>query len=534
MSINALMRIHPEAAIEPIAQQLLSSDAEIKFTATNALARILTSNPGKAPKTVITTASSLLKDSNPHTRAAAAKLLGAAKSRDSITDLTAVLADSDVQVQVSVIRALGAIGDKQAVSALIAYGQKLLDQYRKSVAENSKDKTIKQPTLSSELNQLLVLSSSFGLLKEPTSLGLLKQIRTIPTGRIGANQETEVAIAKFGEEAFFDYDKSVEIKSGDWQSISNFAVGLGELATEKGIKAIDEILFQDKFGKLDPRAIPTITQSAAKAKHPNLHKILLDELKADDVIVRATAAEMLGDSRKDEDFEALTSAFMKASADTMNDAKLAIVAAVAKFPKPETAEFLKGILKDPDYLVRRQASELLRFVTSGNQDNAVARVKTGHDSKFYAEVWALTERTKPVYAQLITSKGSLKIEMFTRDSPVTVYNFMQLAKKGFFNGISFHRVVPNFVVQAGDPRGDGNGGPGFQQRCEMNLKPYLRGTVGMALSGKDTGGSQFFICHSPQPHLDGTYTSFGQVVEGMDVVDKIVRGDTIERVVITE
>ncbi len=94
--------------------------------------------------------------------------------------------------------------------------------------------------------------------------------------------------------------------------------------------------------------------------------------------------------------------------------------------------------------------------------------------------------------------------------------------------------MPNFVAQGGDPRGDGNGGPGYQIRCEINMRPYVRGSVGMARSGKDTGGSQFFICHSPQPHLDGGYTVFGQVIDGIDVVDKIVRGDLIEKVIIEE
>jgi cyclophilin family peptidyl-prolyl cis-trans isomerase len=107
---------------------------------------------------------------------------------------------------------------------------------------------------------------------------------------------------------------------------------------------------------------------------------------------------------------------------------------------------------------------------------------------------------------------------------------MALTAKGFFNGLQIHRVVPNFVVQDGDPRGDGEGGPGYSIRDELNERPFLRGTVGMALSGKDTGGSQFFITHSPQPHLDAKYTVFGRVVNGMDVVDRIQQGDVVQRV----
>ena len=119
---------------------------------------------------------------------------------------------------------------------------------------------------------------------------------------------------------------------------------------------------------------------------------------------------------------------------------------------------------------------------------------------------------------------------FSLLAPLTVENFVQLARSGFFNGLTVHRVVPDFVVQTGDPRSDGEGGPGYTIRDELNERPFLRGTVGMALSWRDTGGSQFFITHSPQPHLDARYTVFGQVVNGMDVVDRIQQGDTITRV----
>jgi cyclophilin family peptidyl-prolyl cis-trans isomerase len=134
------------------------------------------------------------------------------------------------------------------------------------------------------------------------------------------------------------------------------------------------------------------------------------------------------------------------------------------------------------------------------------------------------------HAFIETAKGTIELELAVLDAPQTARNFMNLARKGFFNGLQVHRVVPNFVMQAGDPRGDGEGGPGYTIRDELNDRPYLRGTVGMALAGKDTGGSQFFITHSPQPHLDARYTVFGHVVNGMDVVDRIAVGDVIQRV----
>ena len=125
----------------------------------------------------------------------------------------------------------------------------------------------------------------------------------------------------------------------------------------------------------------------------------------------------------------------------------------------------------------------------------------------------------------------IQIELAVIDAPLTVENFVTLARKGYFNGLSFHRVVPDFVIQDGDPRGDGEGGPGYTIRDELNELPYVRGTVGMALDPwPDTGGSQYFITHSPQPHLDAKYTVFGRVIAGMDVVDKIQQWDVIRAV----
>ena len=138
----------------------------------------------------------------------------------------------------------------------------------------------------------------------------------------------------------------------------------------------------------------------------------------------------------------------------------------------------------------------------------------------------------PVSTQVFveTDRGTIQIELAVIDAPLTVETFVTLARKGFYDGLTFHRVVPDFVIQGGDPRGDGEGGPGFTIRDELSQQPFLRGSVGIALDWEDTGGSQFFITHSPQPHLDGRYTVFGYVVTGMDVVDRLVPWDVIRSV----
>ncbi len=131
--------------------------------------------------------------------------------------------------------------------------------------------------------------------------------------------------------------------------------------------------------------------------------------------------------------------------------------------------------------------------------------------------------------------GEIRLEFYPEDAPKTVENFVTLAKKGFYNGLNFHRVVPDFVVQGGCPKGNGTGGPGYQIKAEFNKQKHLRGTLAMARSqSPDSAGSQFYICYGATPHLDGQYTVFGRVVSGMEHVDRIKQGDTMKTVTIAE
>ncbi|MDF1532683.1 MAG: peptidylprolyl isomerase [ANME-2 cluster archaeon] len=131
-----------------------------------------------------------------------------------------------------------------------------------------------------------------------------------------------------------------------------------------------------------------------------------------------------------------------------------------------------------------------------------------------------------------TDKGNIVLELFEKDAPNTVANFVKLINEGFYDGLKFHRVISNFMIQGGCPIGNGTGGPGYKIKCEINPRKHLKGTLSMAHAGKDTGGSQFFITHSPQPRLDGVHTVFGQVIEGMDVVNKIKQGDVMKKVTV--
>ena len=141
-------------------------------------------------------------------------------------------------------------------------------------------------------------------------------------------------------------------------------------------------------------------------------------------------------------------------------------------------------------------------------------------------------------AEIYTSKGVMKLNFYDKDAPKTVANFIKLSKDGFYDGLTFHRVIPDFVIQGGCPDGTGAGGPGYKIKCETDGENQYhdRGVLSMAHAGKDTGGSQFFVCHSRTntSHLDRKHTCFGKVYEGLEVIDAIRQGDLIEKIVVTE
>ncbi|MBS1637870.1 MAG: peptidylprolyl isomerase [Bacteroidetes bacterium] len=141
-------------------------------------------------------------------------------------------------------------------------------------------------------------------------------------------------------------------------------------------------------------------------------------------------------------------------------------------------------------------------------------------------------------AEIHTAHGIMHVDLYDQETPIAVSNFIKLSKSGFYDGLIFHRVIPDFMVQAGCPNGIGNGGPGYTIKCEVNAEKqyHEKGVLSMAHRGRDTGGSQFFICHnrSNTQHLDGNHTCFGKVAEGIEIVDKIRQGDKITKIVITE
>jgi len=271
---------------------------------------------------------------------------------------------------------------------------------------------------------------------------------------------------------------------------------------------------------------------AAVEGDPAKAAVVARESLADpDVGVRATVLDWLGDHPVAplSDLKKVFTEVLDLHNDEAAIAGVNALAARAEAQKEErgaAVAILARTAANGSYVLRRTSGEALGRL--GQPLPPLQPVATGRDLDGYREIVQRTWRPRMV--EIHTVKGTIKIRLACQEAPLTCLNFLQLADQGFYNGLTFHRVVPDFVIQAGDPRGDGYGGPDYDIRDEINRLRYERGTVGMALAGPDTGGSQFFITLAPQPHLDGGYTVFGQVVEGDDVLDRIQADDRIERI----
>lgn len=542
LGLTAVLRARPEGAGRVVALFLDSTDARLRADAANTLTRLRAKNANEQLRKLLAT------DADAVVRANAARALGAAEDKAAFDLLLERAAnDKDERVRVSAIRSLGTLKDARAAEPLVKRGEVLLNAYRAAKATHAATR----PAESNELLELVTgLSRIVANTANEPALGLL---RTFREAEQWSAPEAEVAFARIApgqylrERPFHQLAFRAPDTRISWQTYAAIAQGLGEIAAVSTGRAGNSVVSVQADAQLALRtmlgdaatpalALPDVLTAIAAFKPPDAALVMRAQLAAPDVIVRATAAGQLGELPPDaETTSALTAALATALRDEMNDAALAILDALAKQKSEAAVAVIKTALDSPDYLLRRRAAAILEAAqpdANGAGDGRIETVATRNRLPDYRR--ALARRGMRVLATVNTDKGAFKLELLPEDAPLTVDNFVELSRRGFFNNISFHRVVPNFVVQGGDPRGDGNGGPGYQIRCEINEARYARGAVGMALSGKDTGGSQWFITHSPQPHLDGGYTVFARVVEGMETVDRITRGDRIRSINVAE
>ena len=293
----------------------------------------------------------------------------------------------------------------------------------------------------------------------------------------------------------------------------------------------------------DPRVVAAALQAwnaYAPAEDTSIVAKARPFLQGNDFMVRAAAAQALLRAANPADVPALTVMYRQAQNDSTTDAAMAALDALLAISNGSGAgratvqsDFIKAFPSQPNYQLRAWAEDNWPDVAAAW--GPVSPINTGRTPQDYRDivrrfVLPLSPDRLPHIFIEVDQKGTIEVELFASDAPLTVANYLRLIQGRFFDQKRFHRVVPNFAVMDGDPRGDGNGGPGYAIRDEINMNRYMAATIGMSLTGPDTGGSQWFINLSPQPHLDGTYTAFGRMVNGQGTLQRVVQGDVIRSI----
>jgi len=421
------------------------------------------------------------------------------KDPSALPVLKPLLTSGDRNVLVETVRALGRIGSPASAEPLL-----------KLIRDAEVDPHVR-----------LEAVGALGGLQTPVVADALLVVMTDPSPPVRAAALKSLATA--------DPENFITVLSGldsdpHWSVRAALATMLSTLPSESALPRLTAMM-----SDTDQRVLPSVVAALVKLRAPNVTAILLDKLKSDDPVLRAAAANGLGELKPPEAAAALADAYRFGDRDTTYLARAAALAALSKFGEA-SKETLTAALQDKDWAVRVRAAALLEELDPASDARTRIRPAPTTVPRDTYSAPRLVDPKVSTEVYIDTDRGTIQVELAVLDAPLTVENFVTLARKGFFDGLTIHRVVPDFVVQDGDPRGDGEGGPGYTIRDELNERPYLRGTIGMALDWADTGGSQFFITHSPQPHLDAKYTVFGRVIAGLEFVDQIQQWDVIRRV----
>jgi cyclophilin family peptidyl-prolyl cis-trans isomerase len=335
-------------------------------------------------------------------------------------------------------------------------------------------------------------------------------------------------------------DLKLARKDPDWRIRQATVEGLGFIRSEQAL-----ILMEGLLNDESPQVLTAVVNALVGFPHRQAVELARPFIDSGDPAILTSAASFAGERFDYDAIGPLLSAYERLQSPVDTEPMVAILEALGAILLATEDNDPIGTLLDSD---RAMAEALLE---SARHDSDINIAQTAADvlsdirgelvesattsdpelSEYFDLEQALEfEKNGAPTARLITNRGTIVIRLLGSHAPGTASNFVTLAQRGYYNGLTFHRVVSDFVIQGGDPRGDGWGGPGYTIRCEYNDLRYREGMVGMALSGKDTGGSQFFITHSAQPHLNGRFTIFGEVIEGMDVVNAILVGDIIDEI----
>lgn len=508
---QALLEAWRLGARAPVAQLIAFTDAPdftTRWRALYSLARLR--SPLGAPPLV-----RALGDREPQIRAVAARgiskaLLDSARldPRGAIDGLRPLLDDRDAHVRINALRAIGSFRDSTLAALVVPLAG------------------------DRDIGVAVQAETTLGVLRGAAAVAALRP--RLASSVFALKRQAVIALGQADSTAGVAAASSV---SGDadwrWRSVAAEAFGAARARDRL------ETLLADPDGRVVAQALQAL-QRIVPAGDSALHARARGLITHADPAVRSVAAELLGRSPDVADVDLLVTAYQRAESDPFNDARLSAVSALGAISAASATgrlrvatKFVAAVPRPDDYLVRRLATDTLPDTRdSWGGAGAITTGKTMSDYRDVVRRWlspALMGTNPHVIIE--TDRGNLDVELLPTEAPLTVAAILQLVERRFFDGTRWHRVVPNFVVQDGDPRGDGWGGPGFFLRDEINQLRYDAGSVGMALSGPDTGGSQYFITHSPQPHLDGIYTIFGHVTGGgLGLLDAIGQGDRIRSI----
>ncbi len=482
-------------------------------------------------------------DPDPRVRFGAVYALARKPLETSLAALTAALPDGDADTAAYAARALGILAKRESAEPLFAAldgGKTPLVTNALVALEAVLEKNPGMPIAKDRSARILALAGDANPNVAVPALTLLRQFagdrevfrRLWSIATTGQGRRREVALssvtAVMRDKASTALDTAMRSTDPFLRAAAAEALAYLSFADAAPSRAR---LAADPDARVRNAVLSSLrTAEAVAANRPLVDAALSDS----DAGVRAAAIEALSRTGDPGVLQVLADAAAKSASSPNPDVPVAIIAAAEKFRSDSNARaIVESLYRHPSPLVGRLARRSLQHSFRADPVAFPApEYKPGRGSGDYLSLVA--EAKKPWEATVETARGSFRIRLAGASAPMTVMNFVSLARRRFFDGVPIHRVVPNFVIQDGDPTGTGNGGPGYEIRDELNPIEYGEGTVGMALSGPDTGGSQWFVTHAPQPHLDGIYTVFGQVVAGGDVVERIEQGDRITRVTVAE
>ncbi len=514
-------RLGPDAPVRELSQFAESELRQARVGAIYTLSRLRSPAPGASNALIRAT-----EDRDPLIRSLAVRALTAAYADTAALDhkglaarVESLVDDPDPRVRTNALRALRTFGGDRHVSA---------------VSDRTGD---------TDPNVRVQALATLGTMEGEQAIRTLRDHLT--GGFLATQRQALLSLARVSPSLA---TQAIEewLASNDWRRRLVAVQALRVVAADTSTGGLDSpgesartVLLQ-LLGDRDPRVVASALTSLLPLDTILQRSLARRFVHHRDEVVRAVAAQQLIEWADSGDIDLLADAYELGAADRIPDARIAIVKAL-------------GAIAERDFVSRSMIETrfLARFPTC---DNYLVRHAAEEDFEVAADLWG---PSRPVdagrgiadYRDLVrgmvlpaergeyrpsliieADRGDIVIELFAADAPLTVQSFLDLVDRRYFDGGLWHRVVPNFVIQAGDPRGDGWGSPGFAIRDEVSRRRFDRGTVGVALSGPDTGGSQFFITHSPQPHLDGTFTIFGQVRTGFEFLDRITWGERIRRI----